>query len=260
MHLSYTRKGLEGLFLLAVMGASAVMGGCEDKKETPAPKPLAASASAQPEAPPVPPPDKVPDVSVDNQGLYMGGERVVLSAPDGPKRLKETVGKYKLEGKSVTIVALRVARTPEVASVAKALSDAGVADLTVRTQDRARHDTNLKIIPEKKFGKLPECTVVTMMLKDRTTASWSIRGGIATKYPKGMAGPDMSKTLEGITGQVNSCASTTLLFSGDDSVEWGLTFDLATKVSMAEPPLKIVSYGLLSAAPIAGRPVKVTDP
>jgi hypothetical protein len=260
MHSSYTRNGLGGLFLLAAMGASTGLGGCDDKKETPAARPAAASASAQPEAPPPPPADKIPDISVDNQGLYMGGERVVLSAPDGPRRLKETVGKYKLDGKSVVIVALRVARTPEVSAVVKALADAGVADLTLRTQDRAKHDTNLKILPEKKLGKLPECTVVTMMLKDRTTASWSIRGGTAIKYPKGMAGPDMSQTLEGVTKQVNACPSTTLLFAGDDTIEWGLTFDLATKVSMAEPPLKIVSYGLLTTAPVAGRPVKVTDP
>lgn len=259
MHLSYNRNGLGGLFLLAAVAASA-LGGCDDKKEKPAEKPAATTASALPEAPPSPPPDKIPDVSVDNQGLYMGGERVVLSAPDGPRRLKETVGKYKLDGKAVTIVALRVARTPEVAAVVKALSDVGVAEVTVRTQDRAKHDTNLKLVPEKKLGKLPECTVVTMMLKDRTTASWSIRGGTAIKYPKGMAGPDMSQTLEGITKQVNACTSTTLLFSGDEAIEWGLTFDLATKVSMAEPPLKIVSYGLLSAAPVAGRAVKVTEP
>jgi biopolymer transport protein ExbD len=259
MHLSYNRNGLGGLFLLAAMGISA-LGGCDDKKETPTARPPVASVSVTPEAPPAPPADKIPDVSVDNQGLYMGGERVVLSAPDGPRRLKETVGKYKLDGKSVIVVALRVAKTPEVATVVKALADAGVADLTLRTQDRAKHDTNLKIVPEKKLGKLPECTVVTMMLKDRTTASWSIRGGTAIKYPKGMAGPDMSQTLEGVTKQVNSCSSTTLLFSGDDAIEWGLTFDLATKISMAEPPLKIVSYGLLSSAPVAGRPVKVTEP
>jgi biopolymer transport protein ExbD len=241
--------------LLWGLGATA---GCEDKKEQLVEKVAGPSASnTEPPPPPRPPPDRVPDISIDPQGLYMGGERANLSAQDGPKKLAEITGKYQLAGKTVAVSALRNARTPHVAAVVQALAAQGASEILIRTQDRAHKETSLKLTPEGKLGKIPDCTVVTMMLKDRTTASWSIRGGVATKYPRGMAGPDMSLTLEGITKQVDRCPSTALLFSGDDSVDWGLTFDLALNVASAQPPLKITTYTLPREAPVAGRPVKL---
>ena len=243
---------------LLLWGIGAAAGCDEKKKEQLVEKVAGPSASnTEPPPPPRPPPDRVPDISIDPQGLYMGGERANLSAQDGPRKLEEIAGKYQLTGKTVAVTALRNARTPHVAAVLHALAERGAAEFVLRTQDRAHKDATLKVIPEKKLGKIPDCTVVTMMLKDRTTASWALRGGGATKYPRGMAGPDMSLTLEGTSKQINRCPSTALLFSGDDSVEWGLTFDLALNLSGAQPPLKITSYTLLREAPIAGRPVKL---
>lgn len=237
-----------------------VAAGCdEQKKEQQLIEKVAgpSASNTEPPPPPQPPPDHVPDISVDNQGLYMGGERANLAAPDGSKKLEEIASKYKLSGKTAAVTAMRNARTPHVATVLHTLAQHGVAEFVLHTQDRARKDATIKLVPEQKLGKIPNCSVVTMMLKDRTTASWLLRGGVATKYPRGMAGPDMSLTLEGTRKQVDRCASTTLLFSGDDSVEWGLTFDLALNISTAQPPLKITSFTLLHEAPIAGRPVKL---
>lgn len=249
------RRVLVPLLLWGV-GAAA---GCDDKKKEQLVEKVAgpSASNTEPPQPPAPPPNRVPDVSIDPQGLYMGGERANLAAQDGPKKLEEIVSKYQLTGKTVAVTALRNARTPHVAAVVQALAQHGAAEVVLRTQDRARKDASLKVIPEARLGKIPDCTVVTMMLKDRTTASWSIRGGGATKYPRGMAGPDMSLTLEGISKQVARCPSTALLFSGDDTVEWGLTFDLAQNVATAQPPLKITSYTLTREAPVAGRPVKL---
>jgi len=245
---------------LGLLAWGLVAWGCDEKKEQPAVKsaePVA--ASAEPPPAPKPPPDRVPDVSVDNQGLYMGGERANLKEQDGAKKLAEIVAKYPITGKTVAVSAMRTARTPDVAAVVHALAERGAAEIVLKSQDRARKDTTLKLTPEKKLGKVADCTVTTTMLKDRTTASWHMRGGGAIKYPRGMAGPDMSLTLDGITKQVNGCSSTVLLFSGDDSVEWGLTFDLAEIVATAQPPLKITTYTLLHEAPVAGRAVKLAQ-
>jgi hypothetical protein len=243
--------------LLWGIGAAA---GCDDKKKEQLVEKVAGPGASNTELPPPPKPpsDRVPDISVDAEGIYMGGERVNLAAADGLKRLDELVAKFPVASKTVALTALRNARTPHVTMVVDALARRGAVELVLKTQDRSRKDATLKLLPEGRLGKIPDCTVVTTMLKDRTTASWTVRGGVATKYPRGMAGPDMSLTLDGTRKQVDRCPATHLLFSGDDSVEWGLTFDLALNLATAEPPLKITSYTLLREVPVAGRPVRLS--
>lgn len=240
--------------------------GCDDKKpEGDAKEPAAtatptATEAAKPAEPPAPAPDKLPDVTADQLGIYFGGERLKPGTPEGDKKLKEQIAKYKLADKNVPVLALRPARTGDVIALVAALTDAGVSGITLKTQDRAKNDLTLALTPETKAGKLPDCTVATSIGKDRHTTSWQIRGATATKYPKGMAGPDLTQTLEGITKQVNGCAaSTTLIFSGEESVEWAMTFDLVSKVSTAEPPLKISSYVLPRAPLTPGRAVKLAQ-
>jgi hypothetical protein len=82
---------------------------------------------------------------------------------------------------------------------------------------------------------------------------------MAIKFPKGMAGPDLTATLDGVTKQVNGCASTSLVFSGDDNIDWGLTFDLVDKIARAQPPLKITTYVLPQEAAVPGRAVKLGE-
>lgn len=224
--------------------------------EKPPAAPTGSADDAAKKATPAPT-DKLPDITVDNLGVYLGGERVDLKAQDGAKKLKEVVAKHRFDAKSPVVVALRAARAPDVSATVNALGDAGASEVLVKTQDRARKDEQLRVVPEARAGKLADCTVTLAMLKDRTTASWPVRGATATKYPKGMAGPDLSLTLEGVTKMVNACPSTSMVFAGDDSVDWGLTFDMITRVSTASPALKITSYVLPRAAPVAGHAVKL---
>ncbi|RYE81933.1 MAG: hypothetical protein EOO75_21445 [Myxococcales bacterium] len=234
-------------------------GGCDKKREQLIEKVAGPSASAtEPPPPPAPRLDRVPDITVDSDGLYMGGERASLAQRDGAQKLEAIVARYQLTGKTVVVTALRNARTPHVAAVVTALTDHGAAEILVRTQDRDRKETTLKLTPDRKLGAVPPCSVVTLMLKERQTVSWPQRGGLATKYPRGMAGPDMSQTLDGITKQLKACPSAALLFSGDDSVEWGLTFDLAKLVATAQPPLTVDRYALLREVPTVGRPARLT--
>lgn len=234
-------------------------GGCDDKKKEQLIEKVAGPSASATEPPPPPAPrlDRVPDISIDSDGLYMGGERANLAQRDGAQRLEAIVGRYPIDGKTVAVTALRNARTPHVAAVVAALTDRGAGEILVRTQDRDRKESTLKLTPDRKLGVVPPCSVVTMMLKERQTVSWPQRGGMATKYPRGMAGPDMSLTLDGITKQLRSCPSAALLFSGDDSVEWGLTFDLANLVATAQPPLSVDRYSLVREVPTVGRPARL---
>jgi hypothetical protein len=246
--------------LLALSACTALA--CDDKPATPgsstqATATPAASASAAPK--PVAP--KVPDVLVDEGGAYIGGERVDFKAPDAAKKLTAIMEKHAavLAGKDVTLTALRAAKTPDVVRTVSALAEKAKG-LHVKTQNRDKKDATISVVPDDKAGKLADCTVTMMVLKDRATASWHIRGGVATKYPKGMAGPDMSQTAEGVAKQWKSCpAGTALVLAGDDTVEWGLVFDLTQMADPRTTPEAERVFVLPRTAPIAGRAVKIGD-
>ena len=242
------------LFTIAAVGCDS-----PKKEEAPAAVPSAAPAAVSTATEVKPPPtDKLPNLVVDTPGVNVGGDLHHAQNPEAQKKLREAVGKLPVSGKSVPVVALRTAKTGDVTALLAALFASGAADVVVRTQNRDRRDTAFPITPAKRAGKLPDCTVVAMMLKDRTAASWSIKGGVALKYPKGMAGPDLSMTYEGVSKQVKACAaSTAFVVSGDESVEWGLTFDLYDKVKTTEPALPITTWVVPAETPVAGRAVKL---
>lgn len=234
--------------------------GCDSpKKEAPAaPASTAPAATSAPPADPKPPADRLPSLVVDTPGVNVGGDLHHAQNPEAAKKLRDAVAKLPVSGKSVPVVALRTAKTGDVTALLAALFASGATDVPVRTQNRDRRDATFPVTPAKRAGKLPDCTVTAMMLKDRTAASWTIKGGVALKYPKGMAGPDLSMTYEGVSKQVKACAaSTAFVVSGDESVEWGLTFDLYDKVKTTEPALPIATWIVPTETPVAGRAVKL---
>ena len=94
-----------------------------------------------------------------------------------------------------------------------------------------------------------------MVLKDFSTASWTVRGGMAKKQRKGLAGPDLTRTGEQIEKDIAGCDATTALFSGEDAVGWEFTFNLAGTILLADKKKKLSSLVLLREEPVAGRPV-----
>jgi hypothetical protein len=145
-----------------------------------------------------------------------------------------------------------------VGALARALGEAGAVEIDVKTPDRTGAETLLKLLPEEIAGdKLPDCSVVAMIKKDNTSAVWHVKGGTATKFVKGLAGPDMSMTYDGIKDQMGSCASTHWLLAGEENVIWGLVFDLGQIVAKADPPPKATRAVLVYEAPIAGRAVQL---
>lgn len=254
-----------GVLLLPLVACVALA--CDDKPAAPSPSAstgaggagAAATPSASAVEKPVAPTPKVPDVLVDDGGAYIGGERVDFKAPDAAKKLAGIMDKHAavLAGKDLTLTAMRTAKTPDVVRTVAALADKAKS-IHVKTQNRDKKDATITTVPDDKAGSLPDCTVTVMVLKDRATASWHIRGGVATKYAKGMAGPDMSQTADGVAKQWKSCpAGTALVLAGDDSVEWGLVFDLSQMADPRTTPAADRVFVLPRTPPIAGRPVKI---
>lgn len=249
-------RALEG-FAVALALASLVA--CDEKKETPAPSTAAPVVSAAPPSSEAarPSSDRPIVILVDAEGTQIGGDRA--TGPEGPRKMRELVAKLEVKGKMPTVLASRTAKATDVQAVVAALAAQGVTEVAIRTPDRSKKDSTRAIVPDTKAGKLADCTVAAVVQKDRTTASWPIRGGVATKYAKGMAGPDLSMTLEGLRKQVAACTSTAMVLAGDEGVEWGLVFDISDRVVTADPPLKIASWVLAREPLVAGRIVRIGE-
>jgi hypothetical protein len=238
---------------LALVAIVAALAACDEKKDTTSAAPGAASSAPVKEAPEAPAVDRAVEITVDGEGFLVAGDRA--SGGERLAKMRELVGKVDLKGKPPVVVALRSAKAGDVAALFGALAGVGATEVSVRTQDRSKKDVSRAMVPDTKAGKLADCTVALMVQKDRTTASWPIRGGMATRYAKGMAGPDLSMTLEGVKKQVAACTSTAMVISGDDGVEWGLVFDLSQMATTADPPLKVSSFVVAHEALTAGRKV-----
>ena len=88
-----------------------------------------------------------------------------------------------------------------------------------------------------------------------STALWPVKGAMAKRQRKGLAGPDLSHTGEELTKEIAACDSTMAFFSSDDEISWELAFNLAGTVVKADEKKKIDTLVLLREEPVAGRPV-----
>jgi hypothetical protein len=229
--------------------------GCDEKPA--APKSQEAPAATTTVAPtPKPPPDPLADLTVDELGPFLQTHRVDMAAKDADEKLKGIVEGLPVKQKVVPISATRNAKTQHVGALARALGEAGALEIDVKTPGRSGAETVLKLVPQQVVSaSTPECSVVAMVKKDNTSAVWHLKGGVASKFSKGLAGPDLSMTYDGMKEQMTSCSSTSWFLAGEENVIWGLVFDLGQTVAKAEPPPKATNAVFLDEAPIAGRPV-----
>jgi biopolymer transport protein ExbD len=229
--------------------------GCDDKPAVPKPQETPAAATTTAPAP-KPPPDPLADLTVDELGPFLQTHRVDMAAKDAEEKLKAIVGGLPVKQKVVPLSATRNAKTQYVGAVARALGEAGALEIDVKTPDRTGAQTVLKLVPQQVVSaSTPDCSVVAMVKKDNTSAVWHLKGGTAAKFSKGLAGPDMSMTYDGMKEQMAPCSSTSWFLAGEENVIWGLVFDLGQIVAKADPPPKATSAVFLDEAPIAGRPV-----
>jgi biopolymer transport protein ExbD len=247
-----TRKDA-GCLTLSALFISA-LGACDDKPQAP-PKPAPEATSVAPRPLP-PPPDPLAGLALDELGPFFKDERVDLTAKDADAKLKAAIAKLNVQQKSVPLKIDRNTKVQDVGTVVNAFGEAGAVDVAVKTAARDGTFLTMKVVPETQL-KMPvaDCAVIAILKKDSTSAVWHKKGGTATKLMKGLAGPDLSMTLDAVTDQTKSCASPIWFIAGELNVQWGLVFDLGQRGVTAGPPLRPTQIGILREPPIAGRAV-----
>jgi hypothetical protein len=240
--------------LLALVGAA----GCDDK---PKPSPIATATATEAPAPTPTPtkPTLPPTLIVDTSGALVAGTRVTLDGTGAADRLKGELEQHRsfLESKEVRVAAERKVKPSYVASMLAALGAVGASRVLVRTSTRADFPTEMGFLPPEKAKTSPRCSVIGMILADRSSAVWHLSGGVAGRRGKGMAGPDLTLTGETIRQQAKSCKESNVLFvAGAEGVEWGLVYDLAAS-SKTFGATFFADAGLVGTTPVPGRPVEL---
>lgn len=249
---------LVGMLLAA--GSLALSLGCDEgpRRANPFDPPKDAPLKPPPITEPVKP-SGPPELSVDNLSPKVGFSRVLLRQPSDRDKLRKEVEEIKGDyaNKEAVITVDRNADTKMVIAMLEELRQIGAAPLIVKTSSRTGFPQQLTISLESQVTNPPSCSVVTMVLSDRSTAVWKLSGGTAGRRGKGLGGPDLSMTGETLTRYANGCKqSTTLFFTGAEGVEWGLVYDLAASSTVLEKA-KFDRFVLLSEIPTAGRAVKL---
>jgi biopolymer transport protein ExbD len=250
------------LVLLALLAAAPI--GCDEPSKpggaasaAPAASTAPATTAPTPAPEPAPKPKTMPELTVDEDGPYLGGQRVKLSDADGAAKLAKIVGDLPIEGKPVVLIADKRAKVSNVAAVVTALGEAGAPKVTIKTEGRKDLPHQIDVTPESRVASPPACSVVVTVLKDLSTAIWPVKGGRAKKQRKGLAGPDLSHTGEQLEKDLAHCESTMAFFSGDESLGWELAFNLAGTVLNADGKKRVDTLVLLREEPVAGREVTV---
>jgi hypothetical protein len=230
--------------------------GCDEKPTPSSTAPPEATSVAPTPLPPPPPADPLAGFVVDELGAYFRTERVDLNAKEADAKLKAAIAKLPVQNKTVALKVERNTKVQDIGTVVHAFGEAGAIGLELRTSARDGSLQTLAVVPESRLVKpVPDCAVIGLIKKDSTSAVWHKKGGTAAKLRRGLAGPDLSTTLEAIADQTRACASTIWFIAGEPDVQWGLVFDLGQRGLTANPPLRPTQIGLLREPPIAGRPV-----
>jgi hypothetical protein len=240
--------------LLALLGAL----GCED-----APKPApATTATGTAEPAPSPTPTKPtlpPSIVVDTSGALVAGNRVTLEGAGALARLKSELEQHRefLEKKEVRVAAERKVKPAYVDAMLAGLGAIGATRVLVRTSTRSDFPSEVGFLPPDAAKAAPRCSVIGMILADRSSAVWHLQGGVAGRRGKGMAGPDLTLTGETIRKHAKSCKESSVLFvAGAEGVEWGLVYDLAAS-SKTLGSVFFAEAALVSTPPVPGRPVEL---
>lgn len=233
-----------------------LLSGCDDpKKSGTASSAAATTATAPAEPPPPPKPKKMPDLIVDPMGPYLNGQRVEMTQEGAAAKIAKILKELPIEGKPVTLIAEKKAKTPHVAIVISELGLAGAPKVLIKTDGRDDLPKEITVTPDSRVASPPACSVSAIVMKDLSTAVWPFKGGLGKRHRKGFAGPDLSHTAEQLKKDLAACDSTMAFFSGDDTIGWEMTYNLAGTVLNSDEKKRIDTLVMPRETPVAGRPV-----
>ena len=245
------------VLVLALLGS--LFGACDDKEPKKNPFEGPAKTTVEPPKDAAPPaPKGPPELSIDDLGPKIGFTRVLLDKPEGRDRLAKELADTKeyWDGKEASVAIDRKSKMAWVVAFVQELAKVGVSKVVIKTETRKEYPADLAFTPLSKIGAVEPCALAGMILDDRSTAIWKVAGGMAMKRSKGLAGPDLSTTGETIERLQKGCPHSNVFFvSADDSVEWGLCYDLAATTKKID--VKFDNIVLLEKTPVAGRKVEI---
>lgn len=175
--------------------------------------------------------DKIPEISIDTLGAYIGGHRAKLGDAAGAAKLKEVSAKLPINDKPVPVKVDKGAKIEHVAAVVEALGEAGAPVVVITTTGRADLPRLLRVTPKARLSNPEPCSIATTVNSDSATGVWSINGGGGKKHTKGQAGPDLTRTSESIMKDLAHCDSRTAFFSADNSFKWELAYNMGAVVA-----------------------------
>ncbi len=250
-----TWRGRAAWLLLGLVAAAA---SCDAPKAEP--HAASASAAAKKPAPPAPPAKRttMPELLIDELGVYFDGRRADVRKDSGKKKLKAIIAKLPIDGKQVTVRVLKKAKVQWVAEALWQLGEAGAPQVLIKTDGRGDMPKELVVVPESRLGGKPDgCSVTAMVTDDLSTAVWPISGGGGTRHRKGFAGPDLSHTGETLEKKLSRCNSTSAFFSASSKVIWEHAYNIGALLRKSDKDKHIQSLVLLYNEPVAGRKVKL---
>jgi hypothetical protein len=196
-----------------------------------------AEPTAQTAAPPARPPTatpeapRAPEIIVDRSTVSVGTEHVATGEPTLAEKVEALVtGQPAVEGHTVELVAMRNAKPSQVVTVVGALRGAKAGGAKVKTA--ARDDTT-QALPLSFASSVPDCTAVMWIAKDGVIDVWPAGGGTAKKVARGLAGPDVTLGTDAVRAVWAGCGAPAIVIGAEDTMTWGLVFDLATTVLAA---------------------------
>lgn len=254
LHCAPMRARLLSCVLVLCVLSSA----CDDPKASSKGAASASAASALlrvDEPPPPPKPKTMPDLIVDSMGPYLGGQRIEMNKENALAKLQKIVKDLPINGQQVTLLAEKKAKTPHVAIVVSELGLAGAPKILIKTDGRNDLPKEITVTPDSRVSSPPGCSVSSIVMKDLSTAVWPFKGGLGKRHRKGFAGPDLSHTSEALKRELSICDSTMAFFSGDETIDWEMTYNLAGTVLISDEKKKIDTLVLPREIPVAGRPI-----
>jgi hypothetical protein len=242
------RAGWPSLPLLVLVLAPH-LGACDEGSSAAPPSGAspqpAASAAPTPSPPPAPEPPRPPDIIVDRSTVSVGRERV----PIGDSGLASAVASVLaaqpvVAGQALDVVVMRNAKPSQVESVIAALQTAKAASAAIKTETRDGKTVRVPITFSK---SLADCVTVGFIAKDAAIEVWPAGGGKPKRVIRGLAGPDMTLGTDAMREQAAGCSAQEIAVGADDSMTWGLVFDLATN-ALSAPGSRASMVALVPAA------------
>jgi len=231
-----------------------VLLGC-DQKQTAATGDAAAATSATTTASVAPEPPKPPLVTVDDTAFVVAGDRVEFGKGGGDVagRISGLLSSKPLVAdQTLEVDALRDTTMAHMAIAIDALRQSKAKSLTVKTAKRDRTMGTLAVTLA--HPPAPSCAAVGMIGKDNSIMVWPYGGAVAQRFTHGFAGPDITLGSAAFAKLANECTAPWDFVAGEDSIKWGVVFDLALAAAQTAG-MHATSTVVLTKTPVAGRKI-----